>query len=447
MMVWIAFILLVVLILLGAPVPACFGGAVMFLMFTLGYDGNMLLNTAYNSLNAYNLLAIPLFIMAGGIMEKGNIGEALVGWITMFFGRVRASLAIVTSVVSAIFGSVCGSGAATLSCIGSMVAPRMREKNYPMAIGASVSVCAAPLGLLIPPSAMQILYAFLTQKSVLGCFLAIVIPGIILCILIAISGWFLMRNDENIIREEPLPKGQRGKIVAKRTVHAVPALLMPFIILGGIYGGIMTATEAAAVSIIYSIPVSMWIYKGMKARDMKKVFTDTACTTGVVMVMVGFVMMFARVLTLEKFPQTRAILETNALYRFTSAAATFLASGKMQDEAVLASIPMAGSAPLEEKLRKVSERMKEGHSIAQAAYDEGLFEPVYGRMLLAGERSGSLEHVLVRLCRLLEEDSSHQVDRLVGIVSPALSGILMVTIGLTLISVMLPLIGMMNAIG
>ena len=150
---------------------------------------------------------------------------------------------------------------------------------------------------------------------------------------------------------------------------------------------------------------------------------------------------------LEKFPQTRAILETNALYRFTSAAATFLASGKMQDEAVLASIPMAGSAPLEEKLRKVSERMKEGHSIAQAAYDEGLFEPVYGRMLLAGERSGSLEHVLVRLCRLLEEDSSHQVDRLVGIVSPALSGILMVTIGLTLISVMLPLIGMMNAIG
>ena len=91
--------------------------------------------------------------------------------------------------------------------------------------------------------------------------------------------------------------------------------------------------------------------------------------------------------------------------------------------------------------------MKEGHSIAQAAYDEGLFEPVYGRMLLAGERSGSLEHVLVRLCRLLEEDSSHQVDRLVGIVSPALSGILMVTIGLTLISVMLPLIGMMNAIG
>jgi tripartite ATP-independent transporter DctM subunit len=304
MMVWIAFILLVVLILLGAPVPACFGGAVMFLMFTLGYDGNMLLNTAYNSLNAYNLLAIPLFIMAGGIMEKGNIGEALVGWITMFFGRVRASLAIVTSVVSAIFGSVCGSGAATLSCIGSMVAPRMREKNYPMAIGASVSVCAAPLGLLIPPSAMQILYAFLTQKSVLGCFLAIVIPGIILCILIAIAGWFLMKNDENIIREEPLPKGQKGRIIAKRTVHAVPALLMPFIILGGIYGGIMTATEAAAVSIIYSIPVSMWIYKGMKARDMKKVFTDTACTTGVVMVMVGFVMMFARVLTLEKFPQT-----------------------------------------------------------------------------------------------------------------------------------------------
>ena len=150
---------------------------------------------------------------------------------------------------------------------------------------------------------------------------------------------------------------------------------------------------------------------------------------------------------LDRFPRCRSILKTSALFRFTSALGTYLSSGEMQDEAVLASIPMAGDEGLEEKLRSLAGRMEEGHSIAQAAYDEELFEPVYGRMLLAGERSGSLEQVLERLSGLLKEDVGHRVDRLVEIVSPVLSGVLMVTIGLTLISVMLPLIGMMNAIG
>ncbi len=150
---------------------------------------------------------------------------------------------------------------------------------------------------------------------------------------------------------------------------------------------------------------------------------------------------------LEKFPRCRAILKTNALFRFTSALGTYLASGELQDDAVRLSIPMAEDKNLEQKLKSMYERMEEGHSIAQAAYDVELFEPVYGRMLLAGERSGGLEHVLERLTQLLKESSASQVDHLVEIISPALSGILMVTIGLTLISVMMPLVGMMNAIG
>ena len=142
-----------------------------------------------------------------------------------------------------------------------------------------------------------------------------------------------------------------------------------------------------------------------------------------------------------------SILESMGMFRFTSALATFLASGEMQDEAVLNSLPMTDYAPVEEKLKRCVLRMEEGHSIAQAAYDEELFEPVYGRMLLAGERSGSLERVLGRLTELLEENCGNLVDRLVGIIDPLLSGILMFTVGLSLLSVMLPLIGMMNAIG
>ena len=150
---------------------------------------------------------------------------------------------------------------------------------------------------------------------------------------------------------------------------------------------------------------------------------------------------------LRKFPKCRSIFESMAMFRFTAALETFLASGAMQDNAVLDSIEMTDYKPVEEKLRKCVTHMEEGHSFAQAAYDEQLFEPVYGRMLLAGERSGSAEDVLRRLTQLLEENCAHEVDRLTGIVEPLLSGVLMVTVGISLLSVMLPLIGMMNSIG
>ncbi len=150
---------------------------------------------------------------------------------------------------------------------------------------------------------------------------------------------------------------------------------------------------------------------------------------------------------LRRIPICSSILESMAMFRFTSALATFLASGELQDIAVADSMKMVDYGPVEEKLKRCLGRMEEGHSLAQAAYDEDLFEPVYGRMLLAGERSGNLPSVLERLTGLLESGCRGQVDRLVAIVDPLLSGVLMLTVGLSLISVMLPLVGMMNAIG
>ena len=150
---------------------------------------------------------------------------------------------------------------------------------------------------------------------------------------------------------------------------------------------------------------------------------------------------------LWKIPITAKILESMGLFRFTGALGTFLASGEMQDEAVLDSIPMTECAPVEKKLKEVSASMLDGHSISQAAYDAELFEPLYGRMLLAGERSGNLEGVLGKLTEHLEQNCTDLVDRLVAVVDPLLSGVLMVTVGLSLLSVMLPLIGMMSSIG
>ena len=150
---------------------------------------------------------------------------------------------------------------------------------------------------------------------------------------------------------------------------------------------------------------------------------------------------------LNRIPITRNILESMGMFRFTSALTTFISSGEMQDKAVKESIPMTDCKSIEDKLEKCMARMEEGHSIAQAAYDEELFEPVYGRMFLAGERSGDMESVLERLTELLEENCTSLVDRLIGIVDPLLSGVLMITVGLSLLSVMLPLIGMMNSVG
>lgn len=150
---------------------------------------------------------------------------------------------------------------------------------------------------------------------------------------------------------------------------------------------------------------------------------------------------------LAKIPICASILEGLGMFRFTAALSTFLASGEMQDIAVKESMKMASCRSVERKIQKCAESMEKGHGIAQAAYQEGLFEPVYGRMLLAGDRSGSLETVLKKLTDLLAGHCGSLVDRLVGIVDPVLSGLLMLTVGLSLLSVMLPLIGMMNAVG
>lgn len=150
---------------------------------------------------------------------------------------------------------------------------------------------------------------------------------------------------------------------------------------------------------------------------------------------------------LLKIPAAGQLLREMGMYRFTTALATFLSSGEVQDIAVQESLEMVGCKPVEEKIRRCLAHLEEGHSIAQAAFDERLFEPVYGRMLLAGERSGRLEPVLWRLTELLEEQCTARTDRLVGIVDPLLSGVLLVTVGVSLLSVMLPLLGIMSSIG
>lgn len=298
----VGFAILVVLLIIGVPVMYCFGASLFYCAVTLGYTATAILPTIYGKLSSVVLLSIPLFILAGKIMEHGKIGDALIGFIELFVGKIKGSLAIMTAISSAVFGAICGSGMATLSCIGSIMIPKMKAKKYPPEIAAAVSCCSAPLGMLIPPSGLCIVVAWGANLSVTACFISTVIPGIILTILISLTSYFLLKN-KPIETGTGLEEGvSLNQVLWPRTRHAIPALLMPFIILGGIYCGIMTATEAAAVASLYAFPVAVFIYKGTTLKGMKHVLMDSAKSTGVVMVMCVMTMALGQILTMEDLP-------------------------------------------------------------------------------------------------------------------------------------------------
>ena len=304
MHVEIALALLIVTLIIGVPVPFAFLSSVVYLVFTLGYDPSFLLPYGFSKMSTVVLLAIPLFIMAGGLMDKGGIGGRLADLIDVLVGRFKGGLGAVAVVSCAVFGSITGSAAATLSCIGTVMIPRLLAAGYPRGHTAALVSNASIIGLLIPPSAIMILYGWVGNQSILACFLATVIPGIILTILLCIVNYVLLRKNPNIKVGEKSNFSTTSKLFGIRALRATPALAMPFIVLGGIYAGIMTPTEAAAVAVLYSIPVGFFIYKGLNMNSFLKVLIDTATTTGVIMVMLYAVMLLSRIYIMENLPQT-----------------------------------------------------------------------------------------------------------------------------------------------
>lgn len=314
----IALSILIGFLILGIPVVFAFLAATLFLVISLGYDPSFLLPYGYSQLSSSVLLAIPLFIISGKLMEYGGIGKVIIGWTEILVGKVKGGLGIVSIIACAIFGSVSGSAMAALSTIGSIMFGRLSERGYPRGFSAALISNASVLGLLIPPSGIMILYAWLSNQSVLASFLSTIIPGIILMIFMSIFNFIYLRNIDlkPTLRNDSfyqLKFDEKVKKFGVKTIVAVPGLIMPVIILGGIYGGIMTVTEAAAVSALYAIPVGLWIYKGLKGGDFKKVFIDAATTTGIIMVMVFAIMILSRIYVMEDIPG----LITNLLFSIT----------------------------------------------------------------------------------------------------------------------------------
>ncbi|SMY12653.1 TRAP transporter large permease [Brevibacterium jeotgali] len=338
MEIFIGLVILFALLIVGVPVFWTFLGVTLFLVVSLGYDPNFLLPYGYSQLNSSLLLAIPLFIIAGKLIERGGIGDVIVEWTELLIGRVKGGLGVTTVVACAVFGSISGSALAALSTIGSIMFGKLHRANYPRGFATALVANASVLGLLIPPSGIMILYAWIANVSVLAAFLSTLIPGIILTVILSVITMIYMRNrstaagsgtdgpvpgggaaprgfagapsfvparQESVLMTavEPPTVASRAKAFAKVTFRGIPALLLPVIILGGIYSGLFTTVEAAAVAAVYTIPVGLWIYRRLRIGELRPVLIEAATTTGVVMVMAYSMMILSRVFTMEKLPE------------------------------------------------------------------------------------------------------------------------------------------------
>jgi C4-dicarboxylate transporter, DctM subunit len=306
-MIFIALLILVFCLVIGVPVPVSFMASAAWLIFFGGpagdgYAASQLLPYGFAQMNSVSLIAIALFITAGGVMERGKIGEKLIDFVDVFAGHLRSGLGIVAVISCAVVGSICGAACATLSCVGSIMFPRFEKEGYPRGLAAALLANASLLGLLIPPNATLIIFAWISGQSVLACFLATVIPGFMTIILLCLVNWWLLRKNTTIFVNAKRTTARKVELFRKRGRLALPALMLPFIVLGGIYGGILTTTEASAMAVLYAIPVGLFVYKGLNLKNTYEVIVESAITTGVIMVMLYSVSMLSRLYILEDLP-------------------------------------------------------------------------------------------------------------------------------------------------
>ena len=306
-MIYVAIVILMLCLFIGVPVPVSFMASCAWLIFfggvdQVGYQASQLLPYGFTQMNSVSLIAIAMFIIAGGVMERGRIAEKLIDMVDVFVGHIKGGLGVVGIVSCAVFGSICGAACATLSCIGAIMFPRFKAGGYPMGHACALMANASLLGLLIPPNATLIIFAWISGISVLACFLSTIGPGIVTIVLLSVTNLWMLRDNKNVLVSQKRTGKERVDLFMKRGYLAIPALFMPVMVLGGIYGGVMTTTEASALAVLYCIPIGLYVYKGLNYRTLYSIVIESSITTGVIMVMLYSVSMLSRLYILEDLP-------------------------------------------------------------------------------------------------------------------------------------------------
>lgn len=298
-----AAIVFVLCLILGVPIAFCLGvSSVVFLSFTKGISLGIIAQRMFTGVDAFPFMAIPFFILAGDLMNAAKITDKLVGFADLIVGRLKGGLAHVNIVTNMFFAGVSGSAVADCSAIGSFLIPMMKEKGFDSDFSAAVTASAAVMGPIIPPSIPMVIYGLITATSVGALFLSGFIPGVLIGFGLMGVAYFMARKRKYPTRERRLTLHE----IYRTVLLALVPLFMPVIILGGILGGIFTATEASAVAVAYALLIGFFAYRTLELRVLPPIFISAAKTTGVVFLAIACSNIFNWALVIEGMPQAMA---------------------------------------------------------------------------------------------------------------------------------------------
>jgi C4-dicarboxylate transporter DctM subunit len=296
------FIMLFVFMALGMPVAVALGLSSLLTIMAFAQDSLASLSLKlYETSEAYTLLAIPFFILGGSFMTTGGVARRMIRFANACIGHLRGGLAMASVLACMLFAAVSGSSPATVVAVGSIVIAGMVKAGYPMPFAAGVICNAGTLGILIPPSIVMVVYGAATETSVGKLFMAGVVPGALLGLMLMVAIYIRARMLD-------LPRQPRASLgeVARSGRDSLWGLLLIVIILGGIYGGIFTPTEAAAVAAVYAFVIAVFVYRDIGMNNVPQVLLESGRVTVMLMFIVANALLFAHVLTTERIPQTIA---------------------------------------------------------------------------------------------------------------------------------------------
>ena len=293
----VLIIVTLITLVMGMPIVFCIGIAAVLGLFIIGdIPLQFVPQRIYAGMDSFPLLCIPFFILAGELMSQGKITEKLLEFAVLLIGRVRGGLALANVLASMFFGGLTGSAIADASALGAVEIPMMIKAGYDRKFSAAITCASAMVGPLIPPSILVVIYALSVNVSIGGLFLAGVVPGVIVGIALMIASYVIAKKRNYPMRKEKVTL--KELIVGFRKV--IWALLLPFIIVGGIISGFFTPTEASAVAVGYAFILTTVVTRQLKLSDMPEMLINSGITTSIVMIIVGTATVYGSVISLEQ---------------------------------------------------------------------------------------------------------------------------------------------------